>query len=67
MQIAGNLPPETWNRLGTKVLPKLRSGTDLNIRIEFQVNITNEHAVNFETEIHQILADLDLDNSISIE
>jgi len=67
LRISGSLPPEIWNRLGTKVLPKLRSGTDLDIRIDFKVNVESDHARNFQDEIRQILADLGLDESISIQ
>ena len=34
-RISGEVPPEIWNRLGTKVIPKLRSGSDLKIGISF--------------------------------
>ena len=29
LRLSGTVPPEIWNRLGTKVLPKLRSGSEL--------------------------------------
>src|SRR5207245_1886238 len=29
-----SVPPEVWNRLGTKILPKLRSGSDLKIGLD---------------------------------
>jgi len=35
----GAVPPEVWNRLGTKILPKLRSGSDLKVVIEFSVTV----------------------------
>ncbi|MBC7336796.1 MAG: AAA family ATPase, partial [Clostridia bacterium] len=28
LRLVGTVPPELWNRLGTKILPKLRSGAD---------------------------------------
>jgi hypothetical protein len=31
LRLSGSIPPEVWNRLGTKILPKLRSGSDLKI------------------------------------
>ena len=54
------VPPEIWNRLGTKVLPKLRSGDDLSVGIEFSVGVGSASAKNMETELQQILNDLGL-------
>ncbi len=30
LRLAGTVPPEIWDRLGTKLLPILRSGDELN-------------------------------------
>jgi hypothetical protein len=66
-RIKGDVPPEIWNRLGTKILPKLRSGQELIIGIDFSVSIDDSLANNFEDEINQILKDLDLQNKIRID
>jgi hypothetical protein len=63
----GNVPPEVWNRFGTKVLPKLRSGTDLKIGIDFSVCMETGIAKSFETELRQILDDLGLSDRVKIE
>lgn len=52
------MPPEIWNRLGTKILPKLRSGSDLKIGIEFSVTLVQEMSKGFESDLKQILEDL---------
>ena len=36
--------PEIWNRLGTKILPKLRAGADLKIGLEFSVAVSSDTA-----------------------
>ena len=36
LRLVGTVPPEIWNRLGTKILPKLRSGSALTIGLEFR-------------------------------
>ncbi len=59
-KICGDVPPEVWNRLGTKILPKLRSGSDLKIGIEFCVTIDKPLAQSFENDLKQILEDLGL-------
>jgi hypothetical protein len=38
------VPPEVWNRLGTKVLPKLRSGSDLKVGVDFSVTVNRDVA-----------------------
>ena len=67
LRLAGAVPPEVWNRLGTKVLPKLRSGDDLSIGIEFSVSVGSHLAQNLETELRQILNDLGLGEKVRIE
>ena len=55
-----------WNRLGTKVLPKLRSGADLKIGIEFAVTIGKSSALGFEADLKQTLEDLGLTGKVRI-
>jgi hypothetical protein len=64
--ISGNVPPEIWNRLGTKVLPKLRSGSDLKIGIDFSVTVEGQLARTFETDLRQILEDLGLTGRVQV-
>ena len=35
LHLIGTVPPEIWNRLGTKIIPKLKSGADLKIGVDF--------------------------------
>jgi hypothetical protein len=66
-KIKGDVPPEIWNRLGTKLLPKLRGGADLKIGVEFIVSVGQKLAQNFETELKQILNDLGIDEKVRVE
>lgn len=66
-RICGDVPPEVWNRLGTKVLPKLRSGSELKIGIEFSVTVETGVAQSFQTDLKQILDDLGLADRLRIE
>jgi hypothetical protein len=66
-RISGNVPPEIWNRLGTKILPKLRSGSNLEIGVHFSVTVSGEVAQSFETDLRQILEDLGLSERVQIE
>lgn len=66
-RIRGDVPPEIWNRLGTRILPKLRSGSDLKIGIEFTVTVDKQVERSFEADLKQILEDLNLTERIQID
>jgi len=67
LRLSGTLPPEVWNRLGTKLITKLRSGNNLKIEVGFSVSIDAKLGGSFETELRQILADLGLADKIRME
>ncbi|MBV9199724.1 MAG: ATP-binding protein [Alphaproteobacteria bacterium] len=66
LRISGTMPPEIWNVLGRKLLPKLRSGESLSVGIEFAVTIDAALAKNAEAELQQILAELGVADRIHI-
>lgn len=66
-KIKGFIPPEIWNRLGSKIIPKLRTGSDLKMGIEFSVMIASDNSSSFEADIKQIINDLNLNDVIKIE
>jgi hypothetical protein len=66
-RLSGNIPSELWNRLGTKLISKLRSGAELRVGVDFSVTFSAEAAKTVETEIRQVLQDLGLENAIKIE
>jgi hypothetical protein len=65
--LVGTVPPEVWNRLGTKVIPKLKSGTGLTVGIEFSVNLNADLVAGTAAELRQILNDLGLEGQLKIE
>ena len=67
LRLAGRVPPEVWNRLGTKVLPKLRLGDDLSVGIEFSVRLDAAFAQSVETDLRRILDDLGLADRVTLE
>ena len=60
IRLVGAVPPEMWNRLGTKVLPKLRSGSDLRVGVDFSVTVNRDVAGSLTSDLRQILDDLGL-------
>ncbi|MCZ0954488.1 MAG: DUF499 domain-containing protein [Rhodospirillaceae bacterium] len=67
IRLAGTVPPEVWNRLGTKILPKLRTGDDLNVGIDLSVSVSSQFAQSLETDLQQILHDLGLGDRVRVE
>ena len=67
LRLRGTVPPEVWNRLGTRILPKLRSGDGLSVGIEFSVSVDAGIAQGFQLELRQALTDLGLQEQVSVE
>jgi hypothetical protein len=65
--LTGSIPPESWNKVGTRLIPKLRSGSQLSLGVTFSVEIGAGEAVYLLRELQQILADLNLSDKIRIE
>ena len=67
LRLKGTVPPEVWNRLGTRILPKLRSGDGLSVGVEFSVSVDAGMAQGFQLELRQALTDLGLQEQVSVE
>ncbi|MGH7407236.1 MAG: DUF499 domain-containing protein, partial [Candidatus Methylomirabilales bacterium] len=67
VRLVGTVPPEVWNRLGTRLLPKLRSGAELKVGVEFSVTLEARMVASLVTELRQALQDLGLEDRIRIE
>ncbi len=67
IHLLGRIPPELWNRLGTKILPKLRTGADLTVGVEFTVTVSAEGAASLTSELRQLLQELGLADAVRIQ
>lgn len=67
LRLVGTVPPEVWNRLGTKILPKLRAGSELKIGLQFSVTVSAASANGLATELRQILQELGLGEAVKVE
>ena len=67
LHVSGNVPPETWNRLGTKLLPKLRSGSDLKVHVDFRATVDGKMAESLADDLRQILSDLGLADAVGVD
>lgn len=67
VRIRGNVPPETWNRLGTKVIPKLRAGSELSIGVTFSVTVPVDSSDRLIAEVRQIIQEIGLGGAVEVE
>lgn len=67
LRVKGPLPAELWNRFGSKIVPKLRSAENLQASVELTVEVASDGAGSLESDLRQVLADLELNGKIAIE
>jgi hypothetical protein len=67
LRLVGTVPPEAWNRFGTRVLPKLRAGDDLRVEVDFSLTVRPHLASSLASELRQILDDLGLADRLRVE
>ena len=67
IRISGRVPPESWNRIGVKLLPVLRSANaDLQVGVKFSVRVNADDAGTLEAGVRQALDDLGLGESVTV-
>jgi hypothetical protein len=59
-------PPGT-DAIGTRILPKMRSSSELKIGVDFSVSVDAGGVTTLTSELRQILQDLGLADSVRIE
>ena len=67
IRVHGEVPPEIWNRLGTKLLPKLKSGQDLRVGIDLVVTAEGPDAEALRADLGRILQDLGISEKVSVD
>jgi hypothetical protein len=67
LRVKGAVPPELWNRFGSKIIPKLRSAEQLQALVDLTVEVDTSASAALEMEIQQILSDLDLGGKVVVE
>ena len=65
LRIHGEIPPEIWNRVGTRLLPKLRAGQDLKVSVSFDVTAERGRSTTLLADVRQVLEDLQLERQVS--
>jgi hypothetical protein len=67
IEVAGTVPSELWNRLGQKLIPRLRTGKSLEIDVRFAATLPADSSQGIEADLRQILEDLGLQNQLRVE
>jgi hypothetical protein len=67
IRLSGSMPAELWNRFGTRILPKLRSGEGLKITVDLSATFEGTGSNEVKSDLRQVLSDLGLDGSFTIE
>jgi len=65
--LTGAVPPELWNKVGIRLIPKLRSNAQPILGVNFSLEVDAGQSANALREIRQALVDLELTGEISIE
>lgn len=67
IRVSGSIPPEMWNRLGTQILTKLRSGRDLNISVLLEASMDAPWVEGLRDELRRIIGELGLEGMLTVE
>ena len=67
IRIHGEIPSESWNRIGTKLVSKLRGTQGLKVGVRFDVTAEHGRAPTLLAEVRQILDELQLGGDVRID
>ena len=68
LNVTGAIPPELWNKVGIRIIPKLRSSqAEPLLAINFALEIKGEQAARLVRELKQAVDDLGLSGQVAIE
>ena len=67
LRLSGTVPSEVWNRIGIKLLPKLRTATELTTSVEILATVDAQSAGNMVEDVKQILNDLGLADRVQVQ
>jgi len=67
IRVSGAVPMESWNRLSTTIIPKLRSGESCEFGISFSTTVGKKYADSLVADLRRSLEDLGLASDVLIE
>jgi hypothetical protein len=67
LTLTGAIPPELWNRVGTRLIPKLRSAqAEPRLGVNFDLEIAGNQAAQLVRDLQQAITDLGLTEQIKV-
>jgi len=66
ISVSGTMPPEQWNRVGTRLLPKMRTTGNVTAAVRLEVEVDAARSAAYSAELKQIIGELGLSESLRI-
>ena len=67
IRLSGKISSDVWNKVGIKLIPKLKAGSDLRVSIDIAVEIPADRTQDMLAELEQILKELGLWDQVSLD
>jgi len=67
ISVSGTIPPEQWNRLGTRLIPKMRAAGSMRATIRLDGEVDSARAATLSTELQQVIDEIGLAGTVRIE
>ena len=66
-RVRGEIPQDSWNKFGIKILPKMRAGKNLKIKVDISATLDDRASAGLEGDLKQALEDLGVGDAVKIE
>ena len=67
LTLSGAIPPELWNKVGIRIIPKLRSAqAEPHLAVSFDLEIKGDQAAHLLHDLKQALVDLGLSAQVAV-
>jgi hypothetical protein len=67
IRVTGNIPAEQWNRLGTRLIPKMRAAGTLTAAVRLETEVDRARAAALSAELQQVIDEIGLSASIRVQ
>jgi hypothetical protein len=67
ISVSGTIPPEQWNRLGTRLIPKMRAAGSIAATIRLEGEVDPARVAALSVELQQVIDEIGLSQSVQIE
>lgn len=67
VSVSGRIPAEQWNRLGTRLIPKMRAAGSITVTIHLESEVEPVRAVALSVELQHVVDEIGLAGTVRIE